>query len=142
MENIRERINGVAQKVEATDRGIVRLAVLLDCFNQSESERSAHIRDLLAPFSSSGRTSASTTSSSSSASAHDAKQRERDEEAFGAWLLGVDLCEREESAMPETLGEDEEGAIDSLDAISPDIRFRLYLTWVPKLLKNSVQSIL
>ena len=138
MEGIRECINDVAKKVEDTDRGIVRLAVLLDCFNKSESERSAHICDLLAPFSSSsnsGRTSTSTTTSSSgltsSTSAKDAKQHERDEDTFGGWLLGIDLSEREEDAMPETIGEDEEGAIDSLDAIGPDIRFRLYLTWVP-----------
>ena len=66
MEVIRVSINYVAKKVADTDRGIVRLAVLLDSFNKSESERSAHIRDLLAPFSSSsGSTSTSTTTSRS-----------------------------------------------------------------------------
>lgn len=128
MDVIRASINGVAKKVEATDRGIVRLSVLLECFRRSESGRAARIRDLLSPFTS--ESSSSTGRTSATGAKQEQTQDERDEEAFGSWLLGIDLLEPEEDAVFNILGEDEESSIDSLDAVHPDTRFRLYLTWV------------
>lgn len=129
MDQIRDRINEVALKVAATDRGIVRLGELLSCFKQSESERAARVRNLLAPFSSA--------SAGASASAQDAQaqvqlrtRREREDDEFSGWLLGVETSAEREHVLPDTLGEDEESAIESLEFIHPELRFRLYLTWV------------
>lgn len=111
MDNIRDLINLVSNEVDATYRGIVRLQTLENRLTSAASKARdgfrrhslAHCNHLLSTF--------------------------RSDSAFASWLLGVDIVSAAEP-LAETLSEDVESAIESLDDIQPKQRFALYLSWV------------